>query len=277
MTVPLKFGSDIPDDELYGVDHHVNAAYDSGVQLWEAYVRRNVACHFHLCIYIGGEGHSHDLCADFQALGRSRNSQPSGGAAHGNLICVEGNRCRGKQWWVEHPVFVPIGEVAEGFDGSTRMVRSVVGLRSVNDCPLRKRDFVEMHPLVNERIAVVLHRELNLFAQPLCFLDAEIVRAQRKEQVFKGATEIVNSVSQDDPDLEPPVLWHCCEPKDVIARLRVELGVYVENFGFPIQDRTNYGIKSFAMLLRPLNLGTALGKVNGHGKRQYAKGRNGAA
>jgi hypothetical protein len=31
------------------------------------------------------------------------------------------------------------------------------------------------------------------------------------------------------------------------------------------------------MLLRPLNLGTALGKVNGHGKRQYAKGRNGAA
>jgi hypothetical protein len=264
MPHSLEFGPDIPDDELYGVDHHVNAANDPGVQLSEAYIRRDVACHFHLGVYIGGKGHSHDLCADFQALWGLGGSETPDGAVNGNPILVDAEYRSGTQRWVEHPMFVPVGEVAEGFDGSTRMVRSLVGLRATNDCPLRKRDFVEMSPLLREPLASVLNRELDLIAQPFGFPNAEMVTAQGEKQVFKSAPEIVNSVSQDEPDLEPPILWHCCEPKDVIARLRVELGVHVEEFGFSAQDGTNYSIQSFAMLLRPLNLGSALSKVNRH-------------
>src|SRR5215212_7650875 len=97
MTDPLEFGPGIPDDELYDVDHLVDAAHDRDVQLWEAYVRRAVACHFHLRIYIGGEGHSHDLCADFQALGGLGGSHTPGDAVKGNSVSVEAKCGSGKQ------------------------------------------------------------------------------------------------------------------------------------------------------------------------------------
>ena len=55
-------------DALDGTVHPNNADPEVEVPLWEAYVRGYVACHFHFRVYIRGKGHSHDLCADFQAL-----------------------------------------------------------------------------------------------------------------------------------------------------------------------------------------------------------------
>jgi hypothetical protein len=264
MTDPLKFGFDALNYESNGLEHDVNAANDASIQLCEAYVRRDVACHFHLRIYIGGKGHSHDLCADFQASGRLGDSQWSGGPIKGDPFVVEGQYVRGKQQWVEHLVFVPVGEVAEGSDGPTRVVASWVGLRTVNDCPVRRRDFVEMHPLVREPLATVLNRELNPLSLSPALGNLDVTAVELPEQVVEGTSEIVNSVSQNHSDFKPPVFWNCCEPKDVIARLRVKLGVHVEDFGFPTTDGVNYGIQSFAMLLRPLNLGLTLSKVNRH-------------
>jgi hypothetical protein len=237
MNEPLKFGFDAINDEPYGVDHNIYAANKRRVELWEAYCRKDVACHFHLRIYIGRKGHSHDLCADFQALRGVGDSQWRGGAVGGNRV-GKADHHRGQQRWVEHLVFVPVGEVAEGFDSPARVVRSVVGLRAVNDCPLRRRDFVEMYPLVREPLASVLNRELNPLGFPFRLRDSDVVTVELPEQVVEGTAEVMNSVPQDNPDLPPPVLWHCCEPKDVIARLRVELGVHLEEFGFPVHDGT---------------------------------------
>jgi hypothetical protein len=271
MTVPLKFSLDALNNEPYGVDHNVYAANERGVHLWEAYCRKDVACHFHLRIYIGRKGHSHDLCADFKELGGVRDSQWRSGAMGWNRV-GKADHHRGQQRWVEHLVFVPVGEVAEGFDSSTRVVRSIVGLRAVNDCPLRKRDFVEMYPLVREPILGVLNRELDLFGLSRGPGNSDVVAVELPEQVVEAAPKIVDEISQDDPDLDSPVLWHCCDPKDVVTRLRVELGVHLEKLGFPVQDRRDFGIQLFAMLIRPLDLSPALGKVNRHGNRQYAKG-----
>jgi hypothetical protein len=273
MNEPLKFGFDAINDEPYGVDHNIYAANKRGVELWEAYCRKDVACHFHLRIYIGRKGHSHDLCADFQALGGVGDSQWRSGTMGRNRV-GKADHHRGQQRWVEHLVFVPVGEVAEGFDSSARVVRSVVGLRAVNECPLRRRDFVEMYPLVREPVLSILNRELDLFGFSRGLGNSDVVAVELPEQVVEGAPKIVDDVPQDDADFESPFLWHCCDPKDMITRLGVELGAHLEKFGFPVQEGCDYGIQLFAMLIRPLNLGSTLGKVNRHGKRQYAKGRD---
>jgi hypothetical protein len=45
------------------------------VHLGELYRQGYVACHFHLGIYVPGQAHSHDLCADFQV------ALPEGGSS----------------------------------------------------------------------------------------------------------------------------------------------------------------------------------------------------
>jgi hypothetical protein len=182
-----------------------------------------------------------------------------------------------QQHWVECSVFVPVGEFAERSEGAVRGVRSIVGLRVVDDCPLSEWDFAEMFPLVDERLGVILNRELDLFTQPFGLGDSEVVAAEGVEQVFQSTPEIVHNISEDDTDPEWPILRKARDAKLMITRLRVELGVELDAIGFSFADGGDYFLQEFAMLTRPLNLGPASGKVNRHGKRQYAKGWIGAA
>lgn len=51
----------------------------------------------------------------------------------------------------------------------------------------------------------------------------------------------------------------------MISRLRIELGADLEALGFPFEHGRKFGLQEFAMLVRPLDLGAALGKVDCHG------------
>jgi hypothetical protein len=102
-------------------------------------------------------------------------------------------------------------------------------------------------------LASVLNRELDLAAQSLRIGGSKIVTTQLKEQVFKGASKVVNKISQDDSYSEPPRVWDCCDAKDMTTSLRVQLGSELNKLGFgniSEHERRDYGLKAIAMLLR---------------------------
>ena len=269
----LKEFGDALYDPVDGPYHHAGTPNHGYVHLGELYLRGDVACHFHLSVYFAGQSHSHDLCADFQVAVPQRTLSAVGeleigGGLGGQGFVVKVNHGGSQQEGVECPVFVLVGEFPEGSQRSTRGVRSIVGLRDVDNCPLRPWDFSEMYPLVREPLATVLNRELNLVAQAFRLGDAKVVDTERIEQVVEGAAEIMYDIPQDDADAESPILWNCCDSKDMLARLRLQLGVELNKIGFggtSACDGPNYGLKGIAMLVRPLNLGPTLGKVNRHG------------
>jgi len=164
-------------------------------------------------------------------------------------------------------VFVPVGEVAECSESEARRVRSIVGLRRTDDCPLTRGDFAEMYPLVRETLASVLNRELDLAAQFLRLGGPEIMTTQLEEQVIKGASKVMNYIPQDNPDSRSPRLWNCCDAKDMITRLHVQLGAELDELGFgnvPENERRDYGLQAIAMITRPLGLGSTPVKVDSH-------------
>jgi hypothetical protein len=265
----LQFGFDGVNDAAHGVDHQVNTPCGLEAPLWQQYARGAVACHFHLGVYFRREGYLHNLCADFQRFPRGEPPLRSVGAGPSvpKLPGVS-ERSGMELYWVECPVFVPVGEVAERGEGAVRGVRSVVGLRPVDDCPLSEWDFAEMYPLIDKRLGVILNRELNLFAQGLGPGDSEVMATEGVEQVFKPAPEIVNNIPDDDANPERPVLRNARDAKHMITRLRIELGAELDAIGFSFEDGRHYFLQEFAMLARPLDFGSTLGKVNRHGPKE---------
>jgi hypothetical protein len=69
-------------------------------------------------------------------------------------------------------------------------VLSLVGLRRVDDCPVRRRDFAEMYPLVGEPLASLLNRELNPVSFRLRFRHPDVTAVQLPEQKVEGAAQV---------------------------------------------------------------------------------------
>jgi hypothetical protein len=125
-----------------------------------------------------------------------------------------------------------------------------------------------MYPLVREPLAGVLNRELNLLGFSGGPRDSDVVAVQLPEQVVESAPKVVNDVARDDANSEPQHLWDCCNVKDVITRLTVQLGAKLDKIGViggsDALHRADYGFQAIAMLLRPLDLGPRVPKVDSH-------------
>ena len=168
-------------------DHGINSAHHAKVPLWQKYARGHIACHLHLGVYVRSVGHTHYLCADFQAADGLR-----GVMLHADGVRQEEERIplehtRSPQHWVERLVFVPVRESLQDSEGLLSGVRSLVGLRVLDRCPARRRDFAEQFPLVREPLAGVLNRELHAFVHPLGFGDPEVAATERPKEVIEGA------------------------------------------------------------------------------------------
>ncbi len=254
-----------------GSNHYADTQNHRGVHLWKLYGWGDVACHFHLRVYFAGQSHSHSLCADFQ-VAVPQGTLPAVGELEIGGACSQGSVIKlniggSQQQGVECPVFVLVGKFSKGSEGTPGRVRSIVGLRDVNNCPVSPWDFAEMYPLVGEPVATVLNRELD----PLCFSprlrNPDVVAIELPEQIVEGTSEIMHNIVQGDAHAESPIVWDCCDAKDMLARLRIQLGVELNKVGFgstSAYDGPDYGLQGIAMLVRPLNLGSALGKVNHH-------------
>lgn len=254
------------DNTTYTLNHLVDAADNLQVSLGEAYARNQIACHWHLGIYIREKGHLHNLCADFQAL---RPSVPLPG--------IVGERVSGfnfhrkmelvglGQQGCENPVLIRVGEVAEDSEGVRVGVWSTVRLRVTDDCPLRGRDFAEMYPLVREPLATILNRELNLPGFPVGLGNPDMVTVKLPEKIIQRTSEVVNNVSNNNADLQAPRLWDCCDAEHMMSGFKVELGTHLDKFGFGDEYGRDYFLQSFAMLARPLDFGAALSEVDCHG------------
>lgn len=182
-------------------DHVVDCRDDRDVSpLWKHYVRGYVACHLHLETTVGGEIlHSHELCIDFQVLPLGwehlRPFERTGafeGAPFNGQYCGPGKN------WCENLVFISVGKLAKETEGALP-IPSLVGLRTLDDCPLTVRDFAEAFPLLGEPLASTLNRELNAVGFPSWFRHSDVAKIELPEQMIEGAAEVVNHVPTITP------------------------------------------------------------------------------
>ena len=216
-TDPLGQSGDIFNNAFDADNYLVDSPDNRNVlPLWKQYVRGYVACHFHLRTTVGGEvGHSYDLCADFQVLRGVLDEVHS----LETLSVFKGSSFKGQysapnKDWCQQLVFISVGRVAEDTKDALS-IPSLVRLRRVDDCPLRTRDFAKSFPLLENPLASILNRELNPSSLPARLGHSNVAQMQLPEQVVEGAAEVVNNISYDDAHLETPVLWDCCDAKDV--------------------------------------------------------------
>ncbi len=98
--------------------YFVHASHNGEFSLGEAYARHQIACHWHLGVYVRAKGHLHNLCADFQAL---RLSSPIPetvlGGASANKFPRKMELTGLRQQESENFMFVAVGEVAEDSEG----------------------------------------------------------------------------------------------------------------------------------------------------------------
>ena len=176
----LKKPPNIVNNAFDASNHLTDSSSEKSVSpLWKQYTRGYIACHFHFTTTVGESFHSHDLCADFQVpTGPSEEEFFSTGpfkrfsreAEHGGL----------NKDWCKHLVFVSVREISE--DGKDALsAPSLVRLRSLDDCPVRRRDFAESFPLLAEPLASVLDRELNPLSLPAWLGHTDVAQIQLPE------------------------------------------------------------------------------------------------
>lgn len=200
MTDPLEFGFDVVDDGSDRVDHQVGTFDEPQIPLWKHYACGRVACHLHLGVYFRQVPYFQEFYADFQALRFPEVFETHHLTGPGvDEFRDDNKRPRAERHWIECSVFVSVGEVAKESEGETRAIPSVVGLRVADDCPLTLRDFAEMVPFVDQRLSPIHNRKLDVVAQSFRLLDPEMKVAQPPEQVFKGASQVVDDIPEDDP------------------------------------------------------------------------------
>jgi hypothetical protein len=260
------FGGEVSHDRIDFGKHDVDSLHEGQAgPLWKAYIGGRVACHIHLVLY-GLENYTpYNLCADFQ-VSPLRSKIEGHDVETGALQLSASNRevRRSNKDWVEHSVFVPVRKpLKDGKPMQFRIVRSLVGLRAFDDCPVRTRDFV-VGVRAGELLAIRLDRECDLSGSLVGGGPPAVIEDELPGELIERTSEIVNDVPEYHGHTKPPFVGHCCDPKDVITRMRIELGAQSNLVAFSVEDRFNFAFKSVAMLMRPLNLGTGATKVDGH-------------
>ena len=64
--------------------------------------------------------------------------------------------------------------------------------------------------------------------------------------------------------LKPPLIWNCCDPKDVDTRFRVTLGPKLDSGSFTLDDGVDYSFEAISMLLCLIKFGAGSTEVNDH-------------
>jgi hypothetical protein len=270
MRLRLNERLNIVYDALSGVPDGADAEHDARLPLRELYVRGYVACHFHLRVHFVRQSHSHDFCIDFQIFAPEHMRRVlvgplEIGGAGGLYNVIELHDSSSQQQRVKNLMLVPVGKFPESFEGAARVVRSLIGLRVLDDCPLTRWDIAGMYPLIRELLAGVLNRELERLRFSVALRNSDVGAIELPVEVVKGASEVVDNITQKDAHAQPPVFLDCCDAKDMIARLSFQLGAELDKIGFASRDGgVDYGLQAITMLTRPLNLGAALGKVDSH-------------
>lgn len=266
---PVSFGESF-DNHFYGICHEVDAVNGGITPLWKAYVRGDVACHFHLVINVRGVQAPCNLCADFQALIEPRGLDVSRGDAL-KRRSVKKDVASPNKDWIKHSVFVPVRESLENRKGVKRRnsrewrraVHSIVGLRPLDICPVSRRDFA-VGVRACDATAFLLDRE---FDQSAMFFDlgsSVVVEDKLPSEKVEGASQIVDDVSENHSYAKQPPIGHYCNPKDMISRIRIELGRKLDRIAFFPENGFDFGFQSIAMLPRPLNLGPDTAQVDSH-------------
>src|SRR5829696_375181 len=225
--------------------------------LWQAYVGGRVACHVHLIFCGRGEHQSTNLCADFQVFPYSREVHAKYAEPATFQFRVPEREGPGRyKYWTEHPVFVPIGELVDDCQPvKFRVARSIVGLRRTEDCPITRRNFAE-GVRAGERLAMILDREFDVYFLFETSRSSAVIEDELPSELVEGASEAVHDITQHHSYAQSPVIGHCCDPQDVITRIRVELGSQLNLMALSVEDSINLAFESVAVLVRPLNFGS---------------------
>lgn len=266
------------DNPFYGNRHEVDAVNERITPLWEAYVGGSVGCHFHFVIHVRGEFALHELYADFQVLLPQPRAVSETDYGPGNTVqapALEGDELGRNKHWIEHPVFIPIGESFKDRKGvkggdvseSRRAVRSIIGLRPLDVCPVSRRDFT-VSVRASDAIALQLNRKLNQPAQFLGRRTPVVIEDELVGELVEGASQVVNDVPENHGNTTLPFIGHYHNPKNVVARIRIELGAQLDLVGFSRNDGFDLSFESVAMLPGPLNLAPHPAKVDGHSRLQ---------
>jgi hypothetical protein len=258
---------EVGNDVLDGADHCVYPIHERNVgPLWKAYIGGRVACHIHFVFGGLGQHQSTNLCADFQIFPYTRelNAEYVEPAAL-QFRAPDGEVCCGDKYWIQHPVFVSVGELLDDSQAvKLRVARSLVGLRIVEHCPVTRRNFAE-GIRTGERLATILDREFDAGFVSGLSRASTVAKNELPSELVKGASETVHDVSQQHGYAQPPSIGHNTDAKDIIARLRVELGTELNLMTLPVENGVNLAFESVAVLFRPLNFRTGSIKVDGHG------------
>ena len=240
--------------------------FDNRVALWEHYVGSRVALHLHIGFVQRGKPYAKDLCADFEAL-ISRKDEVLGADIVKNTSGKEKLVCR-NQDCIYHPVFVPVRQGMEDGECLVRRVKSLVRLKFMDDCPMVGEYVSESagaRKLFRDDILTWGfddYRESDL-AGPVArrAFASHLVEGELPNDVVQDATQVVNHVANQDAEVEQGELRDCYGPKDMIARLRIELTDDSYLIGLSQEQGTDFGIKRVAVFPRPLQLRPASTEV----------------
>jgi hypothetical protein len=268
MAEPLDAvrSGEVGNDVLDGADHYAYPTHERNVgPLWKAYIGGRVACHIHFVFRGLGEHQPTNLCADFQIFPYSREFHAKYvESAAFQFRAPEREVSCGDKHWIEHPVFVPVGELLDDSQAvKLRVARSLVGLRIVEDCPVTRRNFAE-GIRTGERLAPILDREFDAGFVSGLSRASTVAKNELPSKLVEGASEAVHDITQHHSYAQSPVIGHRGDPQDVITRIRVELGSQLNLIALPVEDSINLAFESVAVLVRPLNFGSGATKVNGH-------------
>ena len=193
----------------------------------EGYLEGRLCLHVHLRVRLG-DGDLHQLCAVMEATAGC--GDPNGVARQGDWLpgVVKHKDCAGKEvsahvavHWVDDAVLIGVGQPRkQGEDVVPAPVRSVVGLRALDECPVGVRQLAK--PLLNLAWGsfggCTPDWERDFAIGPFAVEQGEL-----PDEMVQGVPSVLGEVSEDRA--EPERGWLSdANTQDVRTYVRVELG-----------------------------------------------------
>jgi hypothetical protein len=236
--------------------------FDNRGALREHYVGGRVALHVHVGFGQNrGKRCAKDLCAEFEAL-VGRNDEVLDADGVQNTVRQK-KLIGGNQDWIYHPVFVRVRQRLQNGEFVTLRIRSLVRLKFMDDCPMVGEHVLEgtsVRKLFRDDIrawGVDLYGKPNLASPPLGGRSSTVgfVTGELPNNMVQDTTEVVDNVANQDTEVAQREIRDCYSPKDMVARLRVELTDDSYLIGLSQKQGADFGIKRVSMYPRPINLG----------------------
>jgi len=93
------------------------------------------------------------------------------------------------------------------------------------------------------------------------------VEDELPNEIVQDGAQVMHNVANQDAKVEQRELRDCCDPKDMVVRLRVELANDSYLIGVSQEQGADFGLKRVAMFPRSLEFGPASAEIGsvGHG------------